>query len=180
MWGIFALFRIKWRNFTNIFYKYFCHTGCSAVLVIQLYIVTFVAHWAQCSLFSSHTHFHNQHTAQKKRVSMPRSRGAASVELSTRLCEIYHTWRRLLSNRTFSSFKVPSCGFTVKNLWRHHAICHLGNGQLSICIIYTGCCKTTGKLWQHITETLYGVFLLFLCSFDCQIWAIFHFGTLWL
>ena len=105
------------------------------MLVIQLYIVTFVAHWAQCSLFSSHTHFHNQHTAQKKRVSMPRSRGAASVELSTRLWEIYNTWRRLLSNRTFSSFKVPSCGFTDKNLWRHHAICHLGNGQLSICMI---------------------------------------------
>ena len=147
MWGIFALFRIKWRNFTNIFYKYFCHTGCSAVLVIQLYIVTFVAHWAQCSLFSSHTHFHNQHTAQKKRVSMPRSRGAASVELSTRLCEIYNTWRRLLSNRTFSSFKVPSCGFTVQTLWRHHAICHLGNGQLSICMIYMldmklGCLST--------------------------------------
>ena len=43
---------------------------------------------------------------------------------------------------------------------------------------YTGCCKTTGKLWQHITETLYGVFLVFLGSLDCQIWAIFHFGTL--
>ena len=43
----------------------------------------------------------------------------------------------------------------------------------------TGCCKTTGKLWQHITETLYGVFLVFLGSYDCQIWAIFHFGTLW-
>ena len=46
-------------------------------------------------------------------------------------------------------------------------------------MLYTGCCKTTGKLWQHITETLYGVFLVFLGSFDCQIWAIFHFGTLW-
>ena len=45
---------------------------------------------------------------------------------------------------------------------------------------FFGCCKTTGKLWQHITETLYGVFLLVLFSFDCQIWAIFHFGTLWL
>ena len=43
----------------------------------------------------------------------------------------------------------------------------------------SGCCKTTGKLWQQITETLYGVFLVFLGSFDCQIWAIFHFGTLW-
>ena len=44
---------------------------------------------------------------------------------------------------------------------------------------HSGCCKTAGKLWQHITETLYGVFLVFLGSFDCQKWAIFHFGTLW-
>ena len=44
---------------------------------------------------------------------------------------------------------------------------------------YTGCCKTTGKLWKYITETLYGVFFVFLGSYDCQIWAIFHFGTLW-
>ena len=44
---------------------------------------------------------------------------------------------------------------------------------------YTGCCKTSGKLRKHITETLYGVFFVFLGSYDCQIWAIFHFGTLW-
>ena len=44
---------------------------------------------------------------------------------------------------------------------------------------YTGCCKTSVKLWKHITETLYGVFLVFLGSYDCQLWAIFHFGTLW-
>ena len=43
----------------------------------------------------------------------------------------------------------------------------------------TGCCKTSGKLRKHITETLYGVFFVFLGSYDCQIWAIFHFGTLW-
>ena len=43
----------------------------------------------------------------------------------------------------------------------------------------TGCCKTSVKLWNHITETLYGVFLVFLGSYDCQLWAIFHFGTLW-
>ena len=43
----------------------------------------------------------------------------------------------------------------------------------------TGCCKTSVKLWKHITETLYGVFFVFLGSFDCQVWAIFHFGTLW-
>ena len=41
------------------------------------------------------------------------------------------------------------------------------------------CCKASVKLWKHITETLYGVFFVFLSSFDCQIWAIFHFGTLW-
>ena len=44
---------------------------------------------------------------------------------------------------------------------------------------HTGCCKTSVKLWKHITETLYGVFFVFLGSFDCQIWAIFHFGTVW-
>ena len=46
-------------------------------------------------------------------------------------------------------------------------------------LLHTGCCKTSVKLWKHITETLYGVFFVFLGSFDCQIWAIFHFGTLW-
>ena len=44
----------------------------------------------------------------------------------------------------------------------------------------TGCCKTSVKLWKNITETLYGVFIVFLGSVDCQIWAIFHFSTLWL
>ena len=58
-------------------------------------------------------------------------------------------------------------------LWRRVIV------EIGCVICYTGCCKTTGKLWQHITETLFGVFLLFLGSFDCQIWAIFHFGTLW-
>ena len=43
----------------------------------------------------------------------------------------------------------------------------------------TGCCKTSVKLWKHITETFYGVFLVFLGFYDCQLWAIFHFGTLW-
>ena len=43
----------------------------------------------------------------------------------------------------------------------------------------TGCFKTSCKLRKHITETLYGVFFVFLGSYDCQIWAIFHFGTLW-
>ena len=50
--------------------------------------------------------------------------------------------------------------------------------QLSI-YLPTGCCKTSGKLWKHIFETLYGVFFVFLGSFDCQIWEIFHFATLW-
>ena len=143
MWGIFALFRIKWRNFTNIFYKYFCHTGCSAVLVIQLYIVTFVAHWAQCSLFSSHTHFHNQHTAQKKRVSMPRSRGAASVELSTRLTKF------TIHGEGFSLIgpsRRSKCLLAVLQ-FRIYAICHLGNGQLSM---KWGCLSTkiTTNWWQ--------------------------------
>ena len=44
----------------------------------------------------------------------------------------------------------------------------------------TGCCKTSVKLCKPFCDTFLGVILLFLCSFDCQIWAIFHFGTLWL
>ena len=42
----------------------------------------------------------------------------------------------------------------------------------------TGCCKTSVKLWKHLTKTLYEAFFMFLGSFDCQIWAIFPFGTL--
>ena len=47
------------------------------------------------------------------------------------------------------------------------------------CVCTTRCCKTSVKLWKHITETFYGVFLVFLGFYDCQLWAIFHFGTLW-
>ena len=72
---------------------------------------------------------------------------------------------------------VAACGFFVSSpLDTLTLVADIASTQLHS----TGCCKTTGKLWQHVTETLYGVFLLFLCSFDCQIWAIFHFGTLWL
>ena len=42
----------------------------------------------------------------------------------------------------------------------------------------TGCCKTPGQLWKPWTDLFLGVLLLFLCSFDCQIWAIYHFGPL--
>ena len=45
---------------------------------------------------------------------------------------------------------------------------------------YTGCCKTSVKLCKPFCDAFWGVILLLLCSFDCQIWAIFHFGTLWL
>ena len=68
---------------------------------------------------------------------------------------------------------------TVGHPWVTIGNLRVTMGHLTV-VHNTGCCKTTGKLWQHITETLYGVFLLFLCSFDCQIWAIFHFGSLWL
>ena len=43
----------------------------------------------------------------------------------------------------------------------------------------TGCCKTSGQLWKPLCDSFLGVFFLFFCSFDCQLWAIFHFGTLW-
>ena len=42
---------------------------------------------------------------------------------------------------------------------------------------YTGCCKTSGQLWKPVTDAFFEVFLMFLSSFDCQLWAIFHFGT---
>ena len=45
---------------------------------------------------------------------------------------------------------------------------------------YTGCCKTSVKLCKPFCDTFLGVIFLFFCSFDCQIWAIFPFGTLWL
>ena len=41
----------------------------------------------------------------------------------------------------------------------------------------TGCCKTSGQLWKPLTDSFLRVLLLILCSFDCQIWAIFHFGS---
>ena len=41
----------------------------------------------------------------------------------------------------------------------------------------TGCCKTSGQLWKSLTDSFLSVLLLILCSFDCQIWAIFHFGS---
>ena len=72
-----------------------------------------------------------------------------------------------------SCFATP--GIVIKKL-KIDVSALLGLGKVGA---YTGCCKTTGKLWQHINETLYGVFLVFWGSFDCQIWAIFHFGTLW-
>ena len=43
----------------------------------------------------------------------------------------------------------------------------------------TGCCKTSGQLWKPIADAFFEVFLMFLGSFDCQLWAIFHFGTLY-
>ena len=52
--------------------------------------------------------------------------------------------------------------------------------QPKLCLYSTGCCKTSGKLCKPFCDTFLGVILLFLCSFDCQIWAIFHFGTHWL
>ena len=43
----------------------------------------------------------------------------------------------------------------------------------------TGCCKTSGQLCKLLCDSFLVVFFLFFCSFDCQIWAIFHSVTLW-
>ena len=37
----------------------------------------------------------------------------------------------------------------------------------------------SGQLWKPVTDAFFEVFLMFLGSFDCQLWAIFHFGTLY-
>ena len=66
-----------------------------------------------------------------------------------------------------------NCKDLVKRKWFHFYSWLL----IIILGIYTGCCKTSAKLWKHITETFYGVFLVFLGFYDCQLWAIFHFGT---
>ena len=50
-----------------------------------------------------------------------------------------------------------------------------GDGQRTS----TGCCKTSGQFCKLLCDSFLGVFMLFLCSFGCQIWAIFHFGTTW-
>ena len=46
-------------------------------------------------------------------------------------------------------------------------------------VIHTGCCKTSGQLCKLLCDSFLRIFFLFFCSFDCQIWAIFHSGTLW-
>ena len=59
----------------------------------------------------------------------------------------------------------------------HHCIYKLYNillrrfsePMLMLVCYPTRCCKTSVKLWKHITETLYRVFCVFLGSIDCQI-----------
>ena len=51
--------------------------------------------------------------------------------------------------------------------------------RLQIVVASTGCCKTSGQLCELLCDSFLVVFFLFFCSFDCQIWAIFHSGTLW-
>ena len=75
-------------------------------------------------------------------------------------CRRFSAWKCILS---WYADRFFGASWLIRNTW----------------FISTGCCKTSVKLWEHIIETLYGVFFVFLGSFDCQIWAIFHFGTLW-
>ena len=98
--------------------------------------------------------------------------------------KIAHTWQ---SKEPKNTKKTPYnvsviCFQSLTDVLQHPVM--WGSVKFSIWLCNynnsnTGCCKTSVKLWKHITETLYGVFFVFLSSFDCQIWAIFHFGTLW-
>ena len=62
--------------------------------------------------------------------------------------------------------------------WYHLAELHMIHYDTEKYGRYTGCCKTSGQLWKPVTDAFFKVFLMFLSSFDCQLWAIFHFGTL--
>ena len=88
------------------------------------------------------------------------------------------SWSAAPSNTT----RVRSRSWTFTVLTRVHPFWQSYFWKTSLYgfpVEYTRCCKTSVKLWKHISETLYGVFFVFLGSFDCPIWAIFHFGTLW-
>ena len=92
-------------------------------------------------------------------------------------------------NETSRNFKIFGSNYSLLSLsyWRiYKDTIPKGMGFYSILIkviqlyCYTGCCKMSVKLCKPFCDTFLGIILLFLCSFDCQIWAIFHFGTLWL
>ena len=70
-----------------------------------------------------------------------------------------------------TAYRVPSLASTL------HIPAYL-RLQFTLSFQYTGCCKTSGQLWKPVTDAFFEVFLMFLGSFDCQLWAIFHFGTL--
>ena len=93
--------------------------------------------------------------------------------------EIMKIWERPITNNNSTILSCTTFDQFICLFWRQDLFVILTwlDNLLGACI--TGCCKTTGKVWKHITETLYGVFLVFLGSYDCQIWGIFHFGTLW-
>ena len=58
-------------------------------------------------------------------------------------------------------------GLDINNVrWRPASLFYL---DVRICQINTGCCKTSGQLCKPICDPFLGVFLLFLCSLDCQI-----------
>ena len=80
-----------------------------------------------------------------------------------------------MSSPLLSTLSSLSTLISLVLVGTQHTYCY----DYSVYATSTGCCKTSGKLWKHIIETLYGVFFVFLGPFDCQIWAIFHFGTLW-
>ena len=96
-------------------------------------------------------------------------------EENKKVLELNFTLQSILTN-----FKAPQSRgkssifkkFNVKHQGKYTIIYNLQS--------FTGCCKTSVKLCKPFCNTFLGVILLFLCSVDCQIWAIFHFSTLWL
>ena len=77
--------------------------------------------------------------------------------------------------------KLQYSHLTLNHSMANKILCDLPANKwvFDCCWVHTGCCKTSGQLWKPLCDSFLVVFFLFFCSFDCQLWAIFHFGTLW-
>ena len=108
------------------------------------------------------------------------------IERKRRLANVRrYFWADCVINWQITSPPVWCHKHCFYRVYLHYVDCGLNTVYVTFDIneiwkYQPGCCKTSVKLCKPFCDTFLGVILLFLCSFDCQIWAIFHFGTLWL